>query len=127
MHELLDASQLAFVAGTVAHRQPLRLDFGRDRVELRAIGQLEPDSVICGISIAIHQRMVARVAAEIAASFRLSRFFEAQDRDGVPRGAFQIARAEADVADIAQVDHREIVDGDTASMNCTTLSSRRSG
>ena len=77
------------------------------------IDQFEPDRLVRGIALEIHQRMVARVAAHlglVAAEVGGVAFARDQlqpdDVGGEADRAIQVLRAEAGIADVVQVDHR---------------------
>ena len=85
-----------------------------DRVEIDRVFQIEADRVVARIALEIDERVVARVAAHrhrIAAEISGFTFaadkLKAEDLGRVVDRAFEIARAEADVADILQIDHGE--------------------
>src|SRR5687768_18582841 len=91
MHEALDATKIALVAAPMPDLQSVVVDLRRHRVELRAVVEFEPDGVVARVSVAVDQRMVTRVTAEVACVSRATRGFQPEDRGRVPRS--EIGRA----------------------------------
>src|SRR6185437_7087465 len=82
------------------------LESGADRVEIEA------DRMVARIALEIDESVVARIAAhryDVAAEIRGFAFaaveLQAENLGRVIDRAFEVARAEADVADILQIDH----------------------
>src|SRR5690348_3432090 len=92
------------------------LESGADRVEIDRVFEIEADRMVARIALEIDESVVARIAAhryDVAAEIRGFAFaageLQAENLGRVIDRAFEVARAEADVADILQIDHGEIL------------------
>ena len=75
---------------------------GREPV---AIGDLEPGRLVRRVAFEIAQRVLARVGLEVDRAARALGRLKAEIVGGKPGRAFEVARSQAHIADILQVDH----------------------
>src|SRR6266853_6226413 len=122
--ELLNTAQLALASGAVVHRMAGLLDLGSRPVEVFPVFQVEADDVVGRVAFEIDERVVARVAAHrglVAAEVRGLAFaggeLQPDDFDGELHGRLQVGRADPQVADVVEVDHRFLPTSSAACRN----------
>src|SRR5712691_10898029 len=111
--ELLHAAQLAFLLGAVAHGMAGFLDLRARLVEVVPVLEIEGDDMVRRITLEIDQRVIARVAphrclvaAEIRGLALPARQLQPDDPGRELDRGLQIRRADPQVADVVEVDHR---------------------
>ena len=103
--EVAHLAQLGFLGGAVVHAiaEPFELTgSGREPV---AIGDLKSCRLVRRIACEIAQRVFARVGFEVNRAARAFAYFKAEIGGGKLGRAFEVARSQAHIGDILQVDH----------------------
>src|SRR5262249_2387450 len=103
--EVLDVSRLALGARAAAHLGLVRLELGRGRVEGCCVRNLPSRRVVRGIALEVDERVVAVVAAEIRGVAFPARELEPEDALRVLGREPRVARSEANVPKVLEVDH----------------------
>ncbi len=108
----LDTPLLTFLARAEMHRMAGAFQLRAHRVEVRWVVQVEADSLVGRIALEIDQCVVARITAHrdlVAAEIRRLALacdkLQADDVGCEAHRAVKVGRADADVADVVQVDH----------------------
>ena len=106
IHERTHVTLFALRRAAVAHRDPGVAELRRGRVKQLGAAQLEAHVVVSGVGLEVDQGVVTRVAAAVARALLLPHALQADQvaRKAVRRA--QVARAQAPIPNVQQVDHR---------------------
>jgi hypothetical protein len=105
VREGLDVALFALLHGASTHVDAGIAEQRGRLVQVGARAHLETDGVVARIALEVHQRVIALVAAKVVRTGLRAGVFQPEDLQRILVRGREVSRAEADVADVMEVDH----------------------